>query len=395
MVIENSNTPNDLPSSDAPAPDVEPPATAVIPETSNPLVDAPATLDEAPAVTQPKTDDDPFGLERKTDEPRAVEQPAPSQASIDDLFAADSQPAQPREIANEETKPSVADDIFSAESHIEPKSTEPSNVDAPKSIDDIFGAETAPSKPVENTLPIEPAASTPSPKAESLDDIFGKPAADSASEKALAVEGKPAEASPPKESSIDEIFGEKPAAIQAPTSIKESTKSTETPATSEAAEGPSLDDLFGKPVSKELKDVDVDKLFDSLFDPTAVPQPTEKIDLPSTTPAAPPEKDKGDELDKLFGIGSFVPPSEFKGAEFQTWVDNTGTYTVRARLVVIYSDRVKLIKENGKFTTVPINRLSEKDFQYVQWVASNLTLDTNKKFVKKGNESTTDNENVR
>jgi hypothetical protein len=64
-------------------------------------------------------------------------------------------------------------------------------------------------------------------------------------------------------------------------------------------------------------------------------------------------------------------------------------------LVVIYSDRVKLIKENGKFTTVPINRLSEKDFQYVQWVASNLTLDTNKKFVKKGNESTTENDSVR
>ena len=69
------------------------------------------------------------------------------------------------------------------------------------------------------------------------------------------------------------------------------------------------------------------------------------------------------------------------------WVDNSGAYQVKARLAVIYSDKVKLLKENGKFTTVPLSRLSEADFGYVSWVASNLTGDQAARMVKTTTES--------
>ncbi len=138
-----------------------------------------------------------------------------------------------------------------------------------------------------------------------------------------------------------------------------------------------------------------DKYLDNLF-PV---KPEEKKEAP-TTPSAPtqkesaPKKDNVDPLDKLFGLGQFTPPEQFRGAEFQTWVDNTGTYSVKARLAVIYTDRVKLLKENGKYTTVPLNRLSDRDFAYVQWVASNLSAEANTKFVKKDAE-TGDTDSIR
>ena len=101
-------------------------------------------------------------------------------------------------------------------------------------------------------------------------------------------------------------------------------------------------------------------------------------------PSIPPAKVKKpvDDLDALFGIGAYTPASEFKGAEFRQWVDNSGTYRVKARLVVIYVDKIKLLKENGNVTTVPLSRLSDADFGYVSWVASNLTNEQTARMVK-------------
>ena len=56
---------------------------------------------------------------------------------------------------------------------------------------------------------------------------------------------------------------------------------------------------------------------------------------------------------------------------------------MNARLAVIFTDKVKLLKENGSFTTVPLARLSEADFGYVQWVASSMTSETASMLVKK------------
>ncbi len=52
------------------------------------------------------------------------------------------------------------------------------------------------------------------------------------------------------------------------------------------------------------------------------------------------------------------------------WVDNTGHYSTRARLVAFPEGHVRLLKENGRTTTVPLARLSQADLEFVNRQAS-------------------------
>ncbi|MDP6445189.1 MAG: SHD1 domain-containing protein, partial [Pirellulaceae bacterium] len=53
------------------------------------------------------------------------------------------------------------------------------------------------------------------------------------------------------------------------------------------------------------------------------------------------------------------------------WVDNTGSFKTRGALIEAGETFVRLRKENGKIATVPRNRLSAADLDYVvQWRAS-------------------------
>ncbi|MFO0012727.1 MAG: SHD1 domain-containing protein [Planctomycetota bacterium] len=78
------------------------------------------------------------------------------------------------------------------------------------------------------------------------------------------------------------------------------------------------------------------------------------------------------EFDHLFESSTFSPPDEFRGAELRKWRDNTGAYEVQARLSMIYPEKVRLAKPNGRTTTVPMRRLSQADQAYVRWVADRL-----------------------
>lgn len=77
-------------------------------------------------------------------------------------------------------------------------------------------------------------------------------------------------------------------------------------------------------------------------------------------------------FETLFDRPVFSPPSEFRGAESRKWIDNTGAYEVEGRLVMIYPDKVRLQKENGRTTTVAMRRLSPVDQAYVRWVADQM-----------------------
>jgi hypothetical protein len=67
-----------------------------------------------------------------------------------------------------------------------------------------------------------------------------------------------------------------------------------------------------------------------------------------------------------------VISSIFSGAAMRSWSDNTGSYHVLARVSMIFEDRVRLVKENGRTTTVPMRRLSDADRQYVKWVMQSM-----------------------
>ena len=129
------------------------------------------------------------------------------------------------------------------------------------------------------------------------------------------------------------------------------------------------------PATKQLQPAAVDTV---TLPTESVPDPIET----KTTTSDAVDSQPYLELDKLFGVGSFTPPPQFDGAEYRQWVDNTGAYSIKARLTVIYSDKIKLTKENGKTTTVPLSRLSGADFGYVQWVVSSLTGEQTSMLVK-------------
>jgi hypothetical protein len=56
---------------------------------------------------------------------------------------------------------------------------------------------------------------------------------------------------------------------------------------------------------------------------------------------------------------------------WRVWTDNTGNYQVNARLVSVGETSVRLLKDTGKYTTVPMGRLSRIDLDFV--VRHNVT----------------------
>ena len=297
--------------------------------------------------------------------------PAKPAPAADDLFG--TEPAKPAP-----AKPAPAtDDLFGTEpakpAPAKPAPAKPAPAEPAPAADDLFGTE-----------PAKPAPAKPAPAA---DDLFGTapakraPAADKSTK------------TDPDEPSLDELFKVDGQAKPAPVPKKGE---------------PSLDQLFEKPISTTTDEASqsnnntddaqsFDKLFSSPVVATEQPKqlqpaavdtvtlPTESVPDPietKTTTSDAVDSQPYLELDKLFGVGSFTPPPQFDGAEYRQWVDNTGAYSIKARLTVIYSDKIKLTKENGKTTTVPLSRLSGADFGYVQWVVSSLTVEQTSTLVK-------------
>ncbi len=56
----------------------------------------------------------------------------------------------------------------------------------------------------------------------------------------------------------------------------------------------------------------------------------------------------------------------------RVWTDNTGTYRTSGRLVVIAKTHIRILKDNGRHSTVPLHRLSRADLDYVIAVAKKL-----------------------
>ncbi|TVS14282.1 MAG: hypothetical protein EA424_19975, partial [Planctomycetaceae bacterium] len=102
-------------------------------------------------------------------------------------------------------------------------------------------------------------------------------------------------------------------------------------------------------------------LFDDLFGPADEEAPADEPAMDLDDLFGPPADEEAPaDDDDPFGS---VPPAELP---MRNWVDNTGHFEVEARLVVIMDESVRLLKDNGRTTTVPMYRLSQQDQQYVQ-----------------------------
>jgi len=165
----------------------------------------------------------------------------------------------------------------------------------------------------------------------------------------------PAPQTPPVEEPANlfptETPAETPPAEAAPPT-QPATPPAETPATP-----PAEDDLFGGASTDAA--------------PAATePAPTAP---PATTPTTPPaEGEKAANEDDLFGSAREIlrESGGLESSEMRTWVDNTGKYSVNARLVRFLDGHVRLMKDTGRTTTVPMSRLSERDLEFVNRQAS-------------------------
>ena len=119
---------------------------------------------------------------------------------------------------------------------------------------------------------------------------------------------------------------------------------------------PDSDDLFGPPPEESTPPTDEE--------PPAEDEPIEEEE----EPAAPAEEEEDD----LFGgFGAILrEPGGLASGELRRWVDNSGEYSCRGRLIRVLDGKLQLLKDNGRTTTVPFGRLSQSDLQFVHRQAS-------------------------
>ncbi len=179
--------------------------------------------------------------------------------------------------------------------------------------------------------------------------MFGAPAADAPAADAPApagddLFGAPAAGDMPAAPAGDDLFGAPAPAGDAPVPAPAGDDLFGAPAPEGDAAPAAGDDLFGKPTSAEPAPANLDDLFGT----PAEPAPE------AAAPAA--ESDPFSDA--------------FKSS--RVWRDNTGNFEVTAVLAEVHPDKVRLLKDNGKFSTVPIRRLSVEDRQLVEAIASKL-----------------------
>jgi hypothetical protein len=159
---------------------------------------------------------------------------------------------------------------------------------------------------------------------------------------------------------IDDLFGPSPGGDTAPPAAPPAppapSESPAQPTTEEPSEEPSANDLFGEPAEADFG------------------EPVDDGPGVDTVPDAGEERDDEEDvdLDDLFGQADSVlcEPGGLASDDLRLWVDNTGRYSCRGRMVEMLDGQVRLLKDNGRTATVPLSRLSDADLEFVNRQAS-------------------------
>jgi hypothetical protein len=102
--------------------------------------------------------------------------------------------------------------------------------------------------------------------------------------------------------------------------------------------------------------------------PAAAPAPeAEALPAPDAAPAATPKSDDPFADPFQTSVDGKLP--------MRQWVDDSGSFQVQGRLILILEGKVRLLKETGRTTTVPLERLSADDRQYVDGIISRYGTD--------------------
>jgi hypothetical protein len=242
-----------------------------------------------------------------------------------------------------------------------------------------FEPSPAPAAPTEPSpepfaVPAEPAPATPAPVTPAPTPAPPLPSTPAPVEPAPAA-AMPTDPAPAPKSDVEDLFSE-----PATTTPMPETK---------PAEPAEVEDLFKDPAPAPAtppadKPAEVDDLFKDLDD-TKDGNKAAASDAPAEVPAQPENK----ELEDLFSDPQPAPMSAVEkpapaqvtegtpASDMRTWTDNTGNFQIRGRLVVVGKTHVRILKETGKFTTVPFGRLSQADLAFVQQQADRAIVANN------------------
>ena len=262
----------------------------------------------------------------------AAETPVPV-APVESIAAATAQPS-PGPMPVTEPVPSLAPAEVahaSAEEKLTMPETEKPSAEAVEAE-----APEEPDLPAEPEMKEEPAADAakeevPGPQPEPEDQPKPtpqpepKPTPETAPQPAPQPEPKP---EPPPAPAEKNIFEEDEAAGEGDEPLEEATSDEE---------------MEEEPVAEPPADED-----------EPAPQPEENEE-PSTTGEDP------------FAVAPPIPAEPVR-----RWVDDTGDHATVGRLVEVHPDRVRILKLNGAFTTVPLGRLSDTDRSYVSGTGERL-----------------------
>jgi len=154
----------------------------------------------------------------------------------------------------------------------------------------------------------------------------------------------------------------------APAPVPEEPETPAEPATKKPAPKPAAENFFDedgdeaedKPASEDSppvkKKAPPQEAIEDLFD-----EP--EAETPSSD--AVPEPAEKPEDDPFAGLDANPEP-------VRRWIDSTGRHETIGRLVEVHSDRVRILKHNGRYTTVPMRLLSQHDQSYAATVGDRL-----------------------
>ena len=233
-----------------------------------------------------------------------------------------------------ETAPTAPAEMPNGRQTVPPPTREPSRVERPMDTTPPPQLPAEPMPPADDLFNGTEAAPTTPPPAEDADDLFGPMT-------------EPAETTPPPAEPADDLFGPMSEPAETP-------PAEETPPPAE--EPAPLDDLFG-PMSEPADSATED---------------TEEIPADEAPAEETPADEDATDVDDIFGPMSRIlrEPGGLASVELRSWVDNTGNHSCRGRLVRFLDGKVRLLKDNGRTTTVPLYRLSKSDLEFVHRQAS-------------------------
>jgi hypothetical protein len=253
-------------------------------------------------------------------------------------------------------------------------------------------ADAAKESPLEDLPKTETSAKEEMPK-EKVDDLFDTPPAKETPAKEIPTAEIPAAEIPGKEvpetkpaEKADDLFDipkETPAAEAKEPLAPELPAAKEDPTEATPKAKDDLGDLF-----------DGDKKPEEKAAEKAVEKVEELLPAGDATEAAPPKEAAKDAVDDLFEepakeadegekmaqapAATAVEPVSLAlikkplaiEAKDRDWRDDTGQFGCRGRLVLVSDGKVRILKDTGRYTTVPFDRLSEADLGYVRQEAT-------------------------